>query len=361
MSTPRIDRLDRNYIINGGMDFWQRVAGNTTTVNTATASQSYPADRMPTFSNGPTVKNYSTLRSTSVPTAAQVGAQVPYSKRFNCLTAIPSPAAADTVLPFVYYMEGQDAQALFGQTITLGFWVNTNLAGNYSVAFNTWPISPGRSYVTSFNVASGELSTWVFKKVTLTMEASGVIDNTVSMSIYIAGASGSNSQGTQGAWQNGTATTFAGAANIMSANTNFMMLTGVQLVVASDLFPGSFVRAGRTIGQELLLCQRYYEKSYDLEIVPGTASGSSFAGISNTSAGNNLIVNCIYKAFKRAIPSITYYNPNTGAAGSWRDNGGADVAITNYDVKQTGNIAASAGATTNGRIFTGHWTADAEF
>jgi len=307
----------RNHIINGGLDFWQRVGANTTTVNTASPASNYTSDRILTYSDGPTVKNYSTLRSTSVPSAAQAGAALPFSRRFNCLTAIVSPAAADRVLPNIYVMEGQDAQALYGQTVTFGFWINTNVQGNHP--FSALNSTSTRSYITSFNISAGESSTWVFKTATIPLESAGAIDNTRGLAFYIGGSLGSTYQTSLGSWQTGDFQSFAGAANLMSANTNFMQVAGLQLIIGSTLPSGSFVRAGRTIGHELQLCQRYYEKSCNLDLLIGDAATPNrfYTGILNASGGGAHGPTA-YMVRKRAAPSIQYANGSVLSQAFWR-------------------------------------------
>ena len=55
--TPRLDRLDKNYIINGNFDFWQRGTSTST-------SGVYLADRFRTSLSG---GSYVVSRSTDVP------------------------------------------------------------------------------------------------------------------------------------------------------------------------------------------------------------------------------------------------------------------------------------------------------
>src|SRR5690348_2064259 len=44
--TPRVDKIDKNYLINGNFDFWQRIAGSDLTVTT---NRAYGADRWMLF------------------------------------------------------------------------------------------------------------------------------------------------------------------------------------------------------------------------------------------------------------------------------------------------------------------------
>lgn len=119
--------------------------------------------------------------------------------------------------------------------------------------------------------------------------------------------------------------------------------------------------------QVLTDCKRYYEKSYDSGIVPGTAStpsGSLYTTPNYTTGVYTLGVR--YTVEKRAIPStVTFYNPNSGATGSGRGSSAADrtaTIVNTAGISTSGmngfalSLAAVAAAETVGI----HYTADAE-
>jgi len=132
-----------------------------------------------------------------------------------------------------------------------------------------------------------------------------------------------------------------------------------------------FRRAGGTIGAELQLCQRYYEKSYDVDVAPGTASqygGLQWQKHHSTSMPQDWrMMNPRFSVLKRAAPSCFTYS-FAGTPGQASDlNSEADLGTNSA---QVGNGLTSyfwlrnfsGGAITLGALqtYTYHWTADAE-
>ena len=377
---PRIDRVDRNHVINGGMDFWQRFAGNTTTINTAASSSGYTTDRYMYFSEGTTVKNYSIARSASVPTIAQAGYQFSYSRRWQCITAVTSPAANDYVYHTAYRMEGQDYVALHGnKTIGVGFWIRTNVLGDHAVYFTNGAYN--RAYSTSFNIAAAEQNNWVYKTITIQTDSAGTwaFDNTLGFEFGF-GVMGSTNRfaPTQNSWYTVSGAQlgyFPGAANLMSTVGNFVELTGLSLQVGAPAAATQFTRAGRSYGAELDLCQRYFEKSAAVELVQNPASGNY-----NSALFTLVVINISNAAFlagkfattKRAIPTMSYYSPETGLGGTstgvarGRTTAAGEVFIRPdiagvQSFSLTYNSADNGGNTLASSIyFWTHWAADAE-
>jgi hypothetical protein len=129
-----------------------------------------------------------------------------------------------------------------------------------------------------------------------------------------------------------------------------------------QLEPGSVATAfeRRPIGTELALCQRYFEKSYNQADAPGTAGyltqGGVFWSIDTTSA----VGNTQFSVVKRAIPTVTIYQPVTGASGYARDQmSSSSVAMTATDISQVGFNRLTV-AITAGHLFSAMWTASAE-
>lgn len=87
-------------------------------------------------------------------------------------------------------------------------------------------------------------------------------------------------------------------------------ITGVQLEAGTVATP--FER--RSYGQELALCQRYYQKTYESGTVPGTNITSTYLGAVTGSSNSNGASNGFtagfysYKVSMRAVPTVSYWD-----------------------------------------------------
>jgi hypothetical protein len=117
----------------------------------------------------------------------------------------------------------------------------------------------------------------------------------------------------------------------------------------------------RAYEQEMLLCQRYFEKSYDDNIAPGTGGyithGATFYAVTTA----DIVGNNTFKVRKRAVPTIVVYSPSTGAAGQIRNNTSSTIVtsgpvgdISQYGFNRIGMVV------TFGHHFSCHWTASSE-
>ncbi|ANY70406.1 hypothetical protein BBD42_30850 [Paenibacillus sp. BIHB 4019] len=116
--------------------------------------------------------------------------------------------------------------------------------------------------------------------------------------------------------------------------------------------PKSFV-------DELALCQRYYEKSYSVSAVPGSATL-----IGMVMGGNGLSTTDVrgtsFKVSKRTAPTVTLYS-QTGNVSRMTANGGTDTAnaVASYVGTEGFLIVSSTGLSTAGYYYY-HYIADAE-
>ncbi len=112
-----------------------------------------------------------------------------------------------------------------------------------------------------------------------------------------------------------------------------------------------------TIGDELVLAQRYFEKSYDLTVDPGTinANGRIVEKANRPTTTTGPFYGFLTR--KRVAPTITLFSSTTGASGFVDNNG--DKAATIQIAGQTGvdSINITAGTISDLRY---HFTADAE-
>jgi hypothetical protein len=346
-STPRIDRLDKNIIINGAMEFWQRVVGTTTTVNTASSQAVYTADRMSFATQGPTVKNFRVLRDVDSPNS-----MFPYSYKFECLTAIASPNSIDLIRPLVQKIEGVFYKQVYGKPISVGFWIKITAPSA------TFPIQipvdfknhdSTRHYATTVEVMQN--STWQFVTVSLNAESSGawLLDTGIGLFVQIGTVAGSSFvSASSDQWSNGEGYAVAGSFNIMNNSANIMQVTGLRLIETTtdkkDLSPDVFIRAGRDYADELQLCQRYYQKTFFENVAPGFSMGAN--GSLQTLAHSVNIIQTTWHfpvILRTSSFLVTLYSPFE-ANTNWINNPGPTTSSTvffnsrNVTVRGTGNI-----------------------
>jgi hypothetical protein len=142
-------------------------------------------------------------------------------------------------------------------------------------------------------------------------------------------------------------------------------------VVGQQAVP--FSMAGNSLGEELSLCQRYFEKSYAAATPPGsaTSTGVVICTTEGDSSGNHYF-SIRYKVNKRsAAHTVTPYEDTGGSPNSVRAFANN---INQNGTYFTGTASCTVGGTSegsfyaygftyatygNGRVVF-HWTADAE-
>lgn len=253
-------KSNRNAIINGDFNVWQRGTSFTSVVAAA-----YTADRWQYGKNGAMVHDI-TL-SSDVPTVAQAGRLFSNSLKIDCQTVDSSIGSAEYSM-LSHNIEGFNFRPLAQRAITLSFWVKATKTGTYCVAFRNG--GADRSYVAEYTINAS--NTWEFKTITiLPSPASGAWDYTNSrgLSVDFALATGTTFQTTPNAWQTGNFLGSSNQVNACDSTSNDFFIAGVQLEAGSVATPFE----NRTIQQELSLCQRYYE--YGIAFALAFASGGS--------------------------------------------------------------------------------------
>ena len=120
----------------------------------------------------------------------------------------------------------------------------------------------------------------------------------------------------------------------------------------------------RHFAEELALCQRYYEKSYDINTLPGTSGARGRIYFSTGVLSNGLALKgstAIFKVTKRTRPTVAIYD-QLGNAGkiSTLDAHGNRTDAQNYKYLTIGNNAFELAndGTSGGHLY--FWVADAE-
>jgi hypothetical protein len=113
-------------------------------------------------------------------------------------------------------------------------------------------------------------------------------------------------------------------------------------VTESGLYFGSVVRSWnpRPVAHELAMCQRYYEKSWDVDDPPGTATLSGMLGTVYVAAAYGY-PGPTFRVTKRIAPTVVIWGAN-GNSGVVKDNvGGGDTGsgVTALFIGQNGALA----------------------
>ena len=116
----------------------------------------------------------------------------------------------------------------------------------------------------------------------------------------------------------------------------------------------------RSYGEELALCQRYYQQSYTDGTTAGTTTDVGAHHLRTGVSSSNSYITIEFQEAMRVIPSVKLYGTTaaTNAVGNWRRSG--DNAMLSY-VSYVNEKRMSVSFSTTENIFvSGHFTADAE-
>ncbi|GAB1376779.1 hypothetical protein MASR1M48_16310 [Lactococcus petauri] len=342
-------KLDlKNKLINGCFEYWQRATSFLTIAN-----GTYFADRWLYGKSGTMV--HSALRSTDV----QADSFGQYSAHLDVTTAQGVIGAGE----YCYIgqkIEGNVLRSFKGKKIVLSFWVKATKVGTYCVAIRG--ASSSRSYIAEYSVSV--TNTWEKKTIRLQHDTTGAwLYNTgVGIELDFILACGSSFQTAPNTWITGN---FLGTANQVNAVDNALNDFRISDVILAEDNEGQsrlpdFQLAGRDLAEELLLCQRYYEKSYSLDVSPGT--NITHGAITTLSSVTTMDINGFFIVNKRVTPStLTVRSTATGATGNARDvNAGVDrlASVTALSDKSFRVINGIAYVSGNRMAF--QWEADAE-
>ena len=284
---------------------------------------------------------------------------------------VESAIAADEFLQFGQVIEGQNLQHLKwgtsdAETLSLSFWVKSSVTGTYAIAVfqADGSSSPDRRYYSkTYTISSA--NTWEYKTLTISPNTDDAIanDNTEGLRINWTLSTGSNyTSGSNDVWGSQTNWSVGHNASWITTSSATFFLTGVQLEVgenASDFEHRSF-------GEELALCQRYYEKSYSSTTNPGTATVDGIrhsSGAAGQTTTGELPMGINFLTTKRSAPTITLYDSQGNSGKCSRVDFGItthnnSTASTNFVGENAFMMSSSSGSTGSGVHC--HFVADAE-
>jgi hypothetical protein len=201
-------------------------------------------------------------------------------------------------------------------TVTLSFWVRSSLTGTFGGAIQNG--TNARSYPFSYTISAA--NTFEYKTVTIAGDTSGTwaTDNSAGMVVRFGMGVGTTKSGTAGAWASADYRSATGATSVVGTSGATFYITGVQLEKGSTATSFDY----RPYGNELALCQRYYEKSFAAGVAPSAANATVLVCQFNNSGGSGAGCDAYtrgsvqFKTVKRSTPTVVTYSPS--AAGQVR-------------------------------------------
>lgn len=287
----------KNKLINGNFDFWQR-----STSGTATAIwEVKTADRWGGHFDSGAAGVYS--RSTNVPDSAST-----YSMRMT-------GASGGTSAYLDQRVEASEMREIIAKgAVTISGWVRRVGSPTATLSLNL--ICP---------TASDNYSSYTTHGAVFT------VNNTITGNASAGGSAMTLTDNSTWYYFTMTDTSIASRTNIangaqfyfsiggMDANTKYFEFARIQVEAGSVATPFEF----RPPSVELSMCQRYYEKSYGLESLPGsTGRGGSIQNVNG--ADGNQIAGVKYTVPKRIGPTVTLWS-DAGTAATLSGTGGSNA------------------------------------
>jgi hypothetical protein len=315
----------RNVVINGGFDVWQR--GTSFSGNSV-----YTADRWVSTTDTTTTWT----RQSFTPGNAITEYEPTYFFR-----SVVSGGAYSVIEQRI-----EDVRTLAGQTVTLSFFAKANATKNLWVRLDQ---NFGTSGSTTVSYASLDVksisSTW--NRYTYTFLVPSISGKTVGANSYLSIQF----------W-------FTGGSS--GTQTGTFDLWGVQLEKGTIATPFE----QRPIGTEISLCQRYFCKSFPIDVAPANNLGTSPGGGNQlttytTTVGNAYASFQRYPVPMRKAPDMVGFNAENANAGTWslyNSSGALNSSYTTsgaFSPQTTGFLASFAGVPTL-TVSNGCWTANAE-
>ena len=277
----------RNRIINGDMRIDQRNAGASVTPT----SNAFVLDRW-----------IAGMTQASKYSVQQNAAAVTTPSRFTNYLGVTSASAYSITSSDAFYIEQRiegfnvsdlDWGRATAASVTLSFWIRSSLTGTFGGALRN--SGNTRSYPFSYTINAA--NTWEYKTVAISGDTAGtwLTDSGLGISCVFGIGVGSTYSATAGSWAGSNLLSATGATSVVGTNGATFYITGVQLEAGSVATP--FER--RSYGQELALCQRYYQQGKAWGYVLNDSA-------TNAAQGGGSCVN--FSTQMRAAPTITSFS-----------------------------------------------------
>ena len=316
----------KNMVINGAMNVAQRATSSTG----ITAGGYDTVDRF--------ITEITTLGTWSISQSTDAPDGFAYSLFHDCTTADASPASGD-VFRMSYRFEGQDLQHLqkgtsSAKSCTVSFWIKSNKTGTGQ--FNIRDIDNTRGINKTYTINSAD--TWEYKTITIQGDTTGAISNDNGSSFWLMWLFNSGTNNSSGTFNSDwhawdwTDINASGTLDIGASTSDYVKITGVQLELGDTATDFEH----RSYGEELALCQRYYQ----------TSGAVTFWALSRYSAGSGTARNWWQMSpTMRAAPSVS-------STGTWSSSSGYSGSLTYSSITTEGFTGVAANSSSaNGVVY----------
>jgi hypothetical protein len=317
--------LVKNYIINGNFDIWQRATSQT--------SNGYGSvDRWFCHSVG-TTKVHSRMEFALDQT------EVSGNPKYYSRTVVTSVAGANNLCQM--YQNIESVRSFSGKRVTVSFWAKSDAAKPIVVRLGSGYGSGGSPTASPLSLNQVVLLSTVWQKFILTYDAHSIPNGTV------LGTDNNDRRHIVFGFDAGTTYSHWGIGQ-QSGTFDIAQVQLEEGEIATE-----FER--RTVGEELALCQRYYETGK-----VGAVALPNHINRTAVAAGGNFLVQ------KRVPPSTVFYSGYTpypagnlsGFSSGVHYPISANPAINTYGMSSFFEFTVNLAAGTD--LVIGSWTADAE-
>lgn len=324
-----------NSVGNPNFEVNQRSPGTALTLGTGT-SAGFPCDRWSVGKVGATMTLAAQLTNTGA-SAVVPGTSYRISSQYLTigLTAQQASLAAGDYISIYQYVEGPFLRELFNDVHSVSLLVQCTSALTFSLALKDFAATKTLTKLCQITTPN----TWqLISLPSLPAWPAGnfsILPGNVGYQFTIGLAAGATfTSPANDTWQSGSFICGPGTTNFASlpVNTNLLIL-----MVQHE--PGAVCTTFQDLDFDTNLsrCLRYFTKSYNYTVVPGTIT--SIGNLKQIMFGaNNPILPCAFQRRMAKIPTVYAYSDVTGTGNAVRDNtAAADKAITSVQtVGETG-------------------------
>ena len=351
-------------IINGSMNVAQRATQVTgyTSISYSTCDRWYTVCEIGTY----------TISQESLSDADFNTTGFRKALKLDC-TTIEAPPSAGAQTNVEMRFEGQDLQVFQKGTAnakkyTLSFWVRASKTGS-NLQVNFKDNDNTRMCSGTYNISSA--NTWEKKIINIAADTTGKFDNDNASSLtiewFLDGGSNYSGGAVPTSWEaKNNADRNVTNFDLGGSTSNDWAITGVQLEVGEYTSATIPPFQHESFGNSLQRCLRYFEKTYEIGVNPGTATGTGIIRSGGNQGGRTsgrMGDSTTYVVGKRAAPTVVFFD-SAGNSGVMTRLDQGSSSSTNQNATLANGSSKSMEITSTGTstadCMNYHFTADAE-